>query len=260
MEYIDKGVCIFCKRDSNQTSFTEKPHTMPKSLGSESIGVDICNECNHYFGEPDLLSKPNLCIEVCVKEIFGLTKHLLESEKEAVNQRLKSRYFEFWKSKNKIVIKKAFQYNFIFQKTFVNQFKRGLYEMFLQEYHKETGKGLEPRFDAIRNYSRYNKGNIPLYHLQSDNGIILIEQTFSSPRFRFSTKQFEDIDTYGFYTFILYGKWFYMEVTPRAEICREVYLKKEAQKSIGSGFVFSRLVEVNSINDIDFTLRNLYGG
>lgn len=131
--------------------------------------------------------------------------------------------------------------------------------MFLQEYHKETSNGLESRFDAIRNFARYNQGNIPLYHLQSDNGIILIEDKFPSPQFRFTPKQIEHIDTYGFYTFILYGKWFYMEVTPRAEICREVYLRKEAQEVIGSGFVFSRLVEVNSINDIDFTLRKLYG-
>ncbi|MFV0501909.1 MAG: HNH endonuclease [Bacteroidales bacterium] len=258
MKYINKGICIFCKRDSNQTSFTEKAHTMPKSLGSESIGVDICNECNHYFGEPDLLSTPNLCIEVCVKEIFGLTKHLLECEKGLENKKLKSRYFEFWKSKNKIVIKNAYKCNFIFQKTFVNQFKRGLYEMFLQEFHKETGKGLEHRFDAIRNFARYNEGNIPLYHLQ-DNGVILTEQTFPPPQFRFTDKQFQNIDTYGFYTLILYGKWFFMEVTPQAIICREEYLKK-AEEIIGSGFSFNRLVEVSSIQDIDFLLQKLYGG
>lgn len=95
MKYINKGVCIFCKRDSTQTSFTEKPHTMPKSLGSNSIGFDICNECNHYFGEPDLLSKPNLIIEVCVKEIFGLIKHLLESERQTTTQILNQNILNF---------------------------------------------------------------------------------------------------------------------------------------------------------------------
>lgn len=53
MDYINKGTCIFCGKDVTQTTFKEKPHTMPKSLGSINIGVDICDECNHYFGQPD---------------------------------------------------------------------------------------------------------------------------------------------------------------------------------------------------------------
>ena len=46
MDYINKGTCIFCGKDITQTTFKEKPHTMPKSLGSINIGVDICDECN----------------------------------------------------------------------------------------------------------------------------------------------------------------------------------------------------------------------
>lgn len=41
MDYRNKGFCIFCGKDATQTTFKEKPHTMPKSLGSISIGVDI---------------------------------------------------------------------------------------------------------------------------------------------------------------------------------------------------------------------------
>lgn len=99
MDYRNKGFCIFCGKDATQTTFKEKPHTMPKSLGSISIGVDICDECNHYFGQPDNLVFPKLCIEVCVKEIFSLMKTLLNREDNP--QRLKSIYFEYWKAKGK---------------------------------------------------------------------------------------------------------------------------------------------------------------
>lgn len=262
MEYIDKGKCIFCLRTTEQTTFKEKPHTMPQSLGSQNIGVDICDECNHYFGEPDLLSSPTLSVEGAVKEIFGVVKVLLNSEREKNQQQikkmLKSRFFEYWHSKNKIVIKKAFQYNHQFINTFTNQFKRGIYEMFLQEFHKETGRGLESQFDEIRNYARYNKGNIPLYYVLN-NGVLLVEDNITNPKFHFSEKQYESIDTYGFYAFILWGQWFYLAVTPRAKLSRDVYLSNEARKVVGTGFVNRGIIELQKITEVDFTLRELYG-
>lgn len=262
MNYTVKGQCIFCLRNKFETDFTEKPHTIPKSLGGVRIGVDICNECNHYFGETDSLSKLSLSIEVCVKEIFGIIKVLLNSEMdnnhEKLKKSLKSIYFEYWNKKNKIVIKSSFRLNSTFINTFTNQFKRGLYEMFLQEYHKETGKGLDPKFNEIREYARYNKGNIPLYYV-INNGILLIEEDINTPKFSFSEHQFEKIDAYGFYTLVLLGQWFYMEVTPRAKLCREIYLRKEERTMVGNGFVNKGIIEVKKITDIDFTLRKLYG-
>lgn len=256
MKYINKGICIFCKRDGFEATFNEKPHTMPRSLGSNSIGFDVCDECNHYFGEPDKLSNPQLGIELCVKEILGLTKHLLQYQLKSNTKRLKSIFFEFYASKAKLKVKSKYQL-FIpnFQKTLLNQFKRGLYEMFLQEYHKETKKGLEKCFDEIRNYARYNEGDIPLYHLQSSNGIVLIEDNLTTPKFTFTPNQINDIENLGFCSLIIFGKWFYLEVTPQAACNREDYLKN-ATKLIG--FVFNQLLEVKSVNDIDFTLRNLF--
>ncbi len=258
VEYIDKGVCIFCGKDKAQTTFLQKPHTMPRSLGSVSIGVDICDECNHYFGEPDKLSKPNLCIEVCVKEIFGMTKHLFNSDNESTS-RLKSLYFEYWHSKKLIRFKSSFKFNNVFQRVFINQFRRGIYEMFLQEYHKQTGRGLESRFDEIRNYARYSVGYIPLYHFQSKNGIILREDVICEPQFRFSETSLNEIDNYGYYRLYIWGMWFYLEVTPRARLYRDIYLRSRVEELIGSGFVFSQCVELRSVNEIDFTLRKLYG-
>ena len=89
---------MFCLKKQPEVNFSEKPHTMPRSLGSESIGFDICNDCNHYFGQPDKLSVPQLCIEVCVKEVFGMIKHLLNtsrSEEYGRNNRMRSIFFEY---------------------------------------------------------------------------------------------------------------------------------------------------------------------
>lgn len=234
---------------------------MPRSLGSDNIGFDICDDCNHYFGQPDKLSFPKLCIEVCVKEVFGMVKHLLNASKNdeyGKTNRMRSIFFEYRHSESKIKIKSNFQYNYKFINTFTNQFKRGVYEMFLQEYHKTTQNGLDEKFNEIREYARFNRGNIPLYYLQN-NGVFLLEDNISNPKFHFSENQFQTIDDYGFYSLMLWGQMFFLEVTPRARLCRDIYLRKEATKLIGTGFVYRGLIEVKKITDIDFTLRSLLG-
>lgn len=259
MNYIKKGRCIFCLKDKTQTTFLTKPHTIPRSLGGINIGFDICDSCNSYFGTPDAEVFPHLCIEVCVKEIFGIIKHLINEESNRSNAQqglLRSIYFNFWASKRKISFKPSFKYNSTFLKTFTNQFKRGIYEIFLQEYHLKTGLGLDEQFNDIREYARYNRGNIPLYHLRGDNGILLLEKDISIPKFQFSTHQIETINKYGFYTLMLWGYWFYLEVTPKAKAHRKDYLIREAEQIIGSGTIVNRLIEVVNIMDIDFTLQN----
>lgn len=79
-QYIDKGRCIFCGKDTHEASFKNKPHTMPKSLGGKTIGVDICDSCNNFFGTPDHSMTPHLSPEVCVKEIFGMIRYMLQYE------------------------------------------------------------------------------------------------------------------------------------------------------------------------------------
>lgn len=99
MEYIDKGQCIFCKRTKEDSAtFKEKPHTIPETLGSSYIGVDICDDCNHYFGQPDpTIYRPVLGVELAVKEVLGVQRALLRRDKNA--PRLKSIFFEYWRKK-----------------------------------------------------------------------------------------------------------------------------------------------------------------
>ena len=67
------------------------------------------------------------------------------------------------------------------------------------------------------------------------------------------------MEIYGFYTFVLWGFWFYLEVTPRAELSREVFLENESKRIHVGGFVVRNLVQLDTIDDIDYTLRMLYG-
>ena len=257
-EYIRKGECIFCGKTSPEVTFFDKPHTTPHSLGSDRVGFDVCDSCNHFFGEPDKSMYPRIAVETSVKEIFGVIRFMLNLEREGrKDDILKSRYFNFWRSRNALQFKSSFSGKPYFRKAFTKQFKRGLYELFLQEYHLQTEKGLDPKFNRVRQYARYGHGNLPVWHLQTN--IILIEKDLSVPTLKFSKHVIDEINTYGFYSMYLWGFWFYLEVTPRADLTREVYLREQAKKMNVGGFVVRNMVELRDIYDIDFTLRQLYG-
>lgn len=257
-QYIKEGRCIFCGKGVPDVTFYEKPHTTPHSLGSDRIGFDVCDECNHFFGEPDKTLFPRIAVETSVKEIFGLIRFMLQLESEGhENDRLSSIYFNYWRDRNTLQIKPYFGGTSAFRRVFIKQFKRGMYELFLQEYHLATGNGLDDRFDKVRRYARFGYGDLPIWHPRSR--IIMIEKDLSVPELKFTEHSLEEIDTYGFYSFYLWGFWFYLEVTPRAELTREVYLEKIAKEINVGGFVFSDMVELKDINDIDYTLRQLYG-
>lgn len=257
-EYIRKGTCIFCGKSRPEVTFHEKPHTTPHSLGSDRIGFDICDSCNHFFGEPDKSMYPRIAVETAVKEIFGLIRFLLNLQSEEhQNDELKSKYFNFWRSRNTLQFKSTFSGKSYFRRTFTKQFKRGLYELFLQEYHLATENGLDERFNRVRRYARYGIGDLPVWHLQMR--MVLVEKSMAVPKLYFEQKSLDDINTYGFYSMYLWGFWFYLEVTPTADLTREVYLRDQANKMGVGGFVVEKLIRLDDISQIDFTLRQLYG-
>lgn len=183
---------------------------------------------------------------------------MLNLEREGHDKdKLKSIYFNFWRSRKVLQIKRGFTSAPSFRRVFIKQFKRGLYELFLQEYHLQTENGLDKRFDRVRLYARYGIGDLPLWHLQSR--ILLVEKELTMPELRFAKSALEEIDTYGFYSLYLWGFWFYLEVTPCADLTREIYLRSVVKDMGVGGVVFSDLVEVRDINDIDYSLRQLYG-
>lgn len=51
MRYVKTGQCIWCGKQEQEVFFDAAPHIVPHNLGSDDIGFDVCNDCNHYFGK-----------------------------------------------------------------------------------------------------------------------------------------------------------------------------------------------------------------
>ena len=258
-EYIKFGKCIWCLKEKPLVSFYNKPHTISKQIGGTYIGFDICDSCNSYFGTRDLNAKYLMSVELAFKEIFNVTRHLLPvpSEKSIREKSiLKSIYFEYYQSKRILRIKRRFELKHNFLKDFTRQFKWGVYEVFLQEYHRCTELGLDSRFDKIRNFVRYDKGDLPLY-FADNNGVYLLSEDSDKPILAFNEHNTSIINDYGFYQIYLFGHLLYIEVTPRAEFTRDIFLNAEAKKIVGSGFINKSIREMKYVTDLDFTLRKL---
>jgi hypothetical protein len=76
---------------------------------------------------------------------------------------------------------------------------------------------------------------LPLY-FADNNGIYLVSEDIDIPILAFDEHNISPINDFGFYSIYLFGHFLYIEVTPRAVLTREIYLKNEAKKIVGSGF------------------------
>ncbi|ALI99811.1 HNH endonuclease [Rufibacter tibetensis] len=258
-EYIHKGKCIWCLKEKTEVSFNNEPHTISRKLGSTMIGVDICDACNSYFGTStkDKFKEFVMSPELAFKEIFNIIKFLFKQNKnENSYKELKSRYFNYHHSRLTIQIKKSFEIQPRFLRNFTRQFKRGVYEVFLQEYHRCTKNGLDTKFNTVRNFARFGIGDLPLYFLKN-NGIYFVEENFNNPSLAFTEQSLTHINECGFYQMLFLGHVFFLEVTPRAIFTRDKYLFDEANEWINNKVFFSHLVEMEYITDLDFTLRSL---
>ncbi len=256
--YKNIGICIFCKKSEPEVTFRERPHTIPQKMGGRNIGFDICDDCNHYFGTVDKNIEPNLAVEVCVKEILNLTKYVLDMVRaQNKGEKLpyhKSIYFNVFQEKNLIQFKRQFSTKKLFTFQFTRCFKRGLYEIFLQEYHRQTRDGLDERFDAIRRFARYNEGDIPVWHLQYNPiGVHPVSDESTGLEIPITADDVKDINKYGIFRLFMRGFWFYLAVVPRKYDIYLQYLKQEDEE-MSSGAIFRGVIELNNVLEIDFTL------
>lgn len=260
--YTKIGTCIFCGRSAPEVTFVAQPHTMPKAMGGRTIGVDVCDDCNHYFGSIDKTKRPPLSPEICVKEILNVTEYLVDMAKVeksgTVLPRLRSIYFSIYQKQNLIWFKRSFESTPAFHHAFTHCFKRGLYEMFLQEYHRQTGKGLDAQFDKVRRFARYDEGDLPLWHMQYNMAIGLHFSLDESKGLSLpiSDNALKDIDEYGMFSFLIRGFWFYLAVTPKAQKKHEEYLMMQNRALQGS--IFHGVVLLEDINQIDFALSRFH--
>lgn len=255
--YTHIGKCIFCKCEEPEVSFFKRPHILPKSMGGEIIGVDICDNCNGYFGCSDTLIKvpPRWPVEVCVKEIIGIARYLfLKHEK---NARYKSKFFNIWESKHTIDI----IHTNLFSKDsafLTRQFKRGLYELFLQAYHNATYDGLNPQFDKMRNFARFNEGDMSVYYVINRGAYLVASGMIEHPLFPMTNHMLQEMNDTGFYEVYLGGHIFFLEIADFDESSRDIALQKLYNKHHIGGVLSEALIRIDSINQIDFTLNELY--
>lgn len=257
--YINKGICIFCGRSFPEVTFENQPHILPRSMGGDVVGMDICDDCNHYFGTTDSLipTPPRFAVELCVKEVMNISRHFFLNRGKQ-KQRLKSILFNYYESKRTLVYKNISWRTKTFQLFFARQFKRGLFEMFLQTYHYKTGNGLDPKFDSIRRFARFNEGDAKLFYGLNRGIYLVAEDYMEHPFFPMSDSCIKEIENYGFYTLYLNGHLFFLEVIPQTEADRSTYLNKLCEEHKIGGSIYAYLQEIFYINQIDFTLRSLY--
>ena len=245
-KFVNTGKCIWCGRTEPEVTFLEEPHVLPRRLGGKEIGVDVCDECNHYFGTAQ---KGKPAIDVAFKEIFNAFRTFGSNTDEHTHEHFKSIFFEYRHSKHTIRIKPQFN-----SKLVTEQFKRGLYEVFLQKYHHVTGNGNAPMFDMVRKYARYGIGRPHVFY-KFDN-ILLVTVNDEDKILNMSEPMIKDIMESGMYCFWLFGHVFYLEILPVAyNAYGRSYLQKQANNMLINVYGNERIFEFRDVMEIDFCME-----
>jgi hypothetical protein len=251
--------CIWCKRTELETDFKKLAHTIPKSLGGKMICINVCDECNSYFGN---ISDCMPAIEETIKETFNISRaRFLKQEDYGQNKalvRFKSKYFNVNLKEHKMSVKPAFQIKPGFQMILALQLKRGIYKMFLEELERQEGTGHDSCYDFIREYARYNKGDLPLFYFERRYGVVLSSSDWiKSPELFITHSRMKYlIENDYFFEFEFLGHVFAIAKCLNWQNHYDKYI--EESEKIKAKF-FTNLIEVQFLTDIDLTLRIMNG-
>jgi len=244
--YIHDGKCIWCGRTSPAVSFNTVPHILPKSLGGAETCVDVCDECNHYFGTPE---KGLPSVDLVLREI--LESYRLFGTNYYYKNKLPKKFvfFHYNHEKKRVKLKNSFR-----EATITSQFKKGLYELFLQKYHAITFDGNNPRWDFVRSYGRYGTALIlrepHVYY--AFNNVTLFPEDKHVNVLPMSDKLIDDALKYGVFHCFLMGQSFFIEVIPLLfQQHGRSYLQSAANTMLLPAVGNERIFEFTSIRQID---------
>ncbi|WP_018462353.1 HNH endonuclease [Segatella paludivivens] len=244
--YIKTGKCIWCGMGTPEVTFDNQPHIVPRKLGGREIGFDICDECNHAFGAAKQ-GKP--AVDLAFKEVFQAFIKLGHNLNANTYKSFSSIFFSYHHSKHTIKIRSNFRSDSV-----TRQFKRGLYEVFLQKYHKETGNGNHPMFDVVRKFARYDIGDLHVFY--AFNNILLVPQEDEMLKIPMGNDITEKMLESGMYEFWMAGHIFFLEVFPIAFMSRGyAYLQKAASNYLINVNGNERIFEINNILDVDIFMQ-----
>lgn len=247
-----KHTCIWCGRNEDEATFNRIAHILPRALGGKETVDDVCDDCNHYFGTAPKGKHGVPCMDHAFKEIVGAIRMFTKNLTRESYKNYKSSYFTYRHSEHLIKIKSNFN-----SKNVTRQFKRSLYEMFLQKYHLETGDGHNRMFQSVREFARYDKGNLRVFY--GFNNIILYtnnDDYIKHPYLLMGEKYRDEITEYGMFDFWIMGHHFYLEVIPLlANVHLNRYLQKKANNQIIRIKNNEGIFEFDDIMQIDFLMQ-----
>ncbi|MDH7444517.1 HNH endonuclease [Aquimarina sp. 2201CG14-23] len=245
--------CLWCFKTEIDVTFIKKAHTIPKSLGGQKYNNNVCDECNKYFGEK---GDDKYSIEEALKETFVISRKMLYNPKDGKRKigEFKSRFFEIKerKGRKRLIIKQSFRFNRQFQQRLCRNFKRGLYKMYFEELNRQKGVGYDNKYDIIRNFARYDRGDLPvIYFERSFGAMILFKREAETPilffdrmEYLFSNKTFDEIE--------FLSHVFGFPIGDFNENDFENYMHKSIEIKDG---LFKNALIIKSLLDIDFTLK-----
>lgn len=247
-----KRRCIWCGEDSPD-KFKSKAHTIPQSLGGKKICLNVCDECNFYFGNKhDYVVSP----ETAVKETLNITRYVILNKYNQIGKnkalsRYKSEYFEADFEKRRIKYKNISKEYNTHVAEFGYQFKRGICKIFLEELQRQLGNAYNKEFDLIRNYARYNVGDIPVFYWQLKDGMYVVNEEFLNPEFHFGEFQLKMMNEIKFYEFMFFGHNFALSFSPINNLLFPEYLRRNRYRQV----LFHEIREIKNIHNIDIFLN-----
>lgn len=249
--------CVWCGQLDEVTSFDKEAHTIPKSLGGKNICSEVCDSCNSYFGNRNGYDYP---IEIALKEMFNPTRFLLNLSfgqfgKGKDLHRFKSEIFDINFQQQSISFKKKFNLDKDSQYKFVRLFKRGLYKVFIEEIQRQLNRGNDILFNEIKNFSRYDIGDFPVFYWTLKRGAIYSSvEDISNPSFHFGKLQLRMINEIGYYEFMLFGHFFGIPLLSSSHSMFEEYVNRAL---IYKKNLFANVISIQKVSDIDIFLNRV---
>lgn len=248
--------CLWCRLDEIETTFNKKAHTIPKSLGGQNYNQTVCDNCNHFFG--NATTENRYSIETALKETFCITRQRFLSGRTPKRKvgKFKSIFFDVKERNGKLrlALNKSFLFKNEFQQQLCRNFKRGLIKMWLEEFDRQSKNniGHSEKFDVIRQFSRYNIGNLPVIYFERKFGIFLFTKSeaetptliLNRMNYLYENEKFTEIE--------FLGHVFGFAISQFTNEDLNFYIKNSLEKKTQ---FFTNAILLDKLIDIDFTLK-----
>ncbi|MDR6372343.1 hypothetical protein J2795_002998 [Chryseobacterium bernardetii] len=251
-------ICIWCSKNEDHVTFEKLAHTIPQSLGGKLVCENVCDSCNEFFGRKEH-GLP--AVEIALKEVLNTSKYLLLTQhKEIRLSRFKSEYFNFNYKSNPRTFKFKMGYKLRpnFQREFGRRFRRGIYKVFLEERERQIGDAHDERFNFMREFSRFDLNDYPVYvQVPKFKAILYNTEDLLIPQIRFTDHSDEMDKEFRFYSYPLMGHSFVIPTSSQFMDERlSAYIKylRKTEDPFGS-----ELISLDNIEQLDFRFNYMNG-